>query len=68
MKKHKMDTTMEWVAEYDYIVSIDYRNPGADFNNDPACFKRYCIMQGNAALKEGYTTIGNDLLAFANAI
>ena len=58
----------DWRKEYNYIVSIDYRNPGTSFNSDTQCFKRYCIMQGNAAIKDGATAIGTDLLRFAGAI
>jgi hypothetical protein len=64
---HKSDTIMKHIAEYDYIVSIDYRNPGSNFNHDTACFKRYVVMQGNAAIKDGVTQVGNDLLKFAEA-
>ena len=62
------DIIMKHVAEYDYIVSIDYRNPGASFNNDTQCFKRYCTMQADTAIKEGCTTIGQDILKLVGAI
>lgn len=55
-------------AEYDYIVSIDYRNPGKDFNNDTACFARYVDMQARIFEHEGFLAIAKDLRIFLKSI
>lgn len=52
--------------EYNYIVSIDWRDPGASFNYDTSCFLRYVTMQAKTFLKFIETAnIGMDLMTFA---
>ena len=52
---------MEALAESDYIHGIDPKSPGADFNNDPACFARYCAMQANDMERRGFLQIAKEL-------
>lgn len=60
--------TTDWKKEYDHIVSIDYRNPGSDFNYDTQCFKRYCKRQAKGMLKAGHTNMAKDIETFINSI
>lgn len=54
--------------EYDYVVSIDWREPGADYNYDPECFLRYVTMQAKTFAKFIETAaIGIDLMTFVQA-
>ncbi len=53
---------MNWVSEADYIHSVNPKNPGINFNNNPACFARYCNMQANEALKDGFVLISQEIL------
>ena len=46
MNKEKM---IETDKELDYILGINPKAPGKDFNNDRACFARYCNMQAMQA-------------------
>lgn len=48
-------TDSEWVGECAYIQRrTERRKFGLEFNNDIACFIRYCIMQRDTATREGY--------------
>tara|TARA_R100000808_G_scaffold1753_1_gene7582 strand:+ start:1020 stop:1229 length:210 start_codon:yes stop_codon:yes gene_type:complete len=44
-------TLDEVKLEIEYILSIDPRSPGANFNHDPDCFERYCQMQERRILE-----------------
>lgn len=37
--------------ERQYILSVDPKNPGKAFNDDPACFAGYCQMQLNSFMQ-----------------
>jgi hypothetical protein len=49
----------DWRQECNYIsdamddMLLRHRMPRG-FNNDPACFMRYCIMQRDSATHEGF--------------
>jgi len=49
---HKLS---EWVAECRFISdATDKRGRMPAFNNDPACFVRYCEMQRDCATRAGH--------------
>ena len=68
MLKHTKLTYNQAKAEYDYIAGIDYRQPGDTFNNDKACFIRYCEMQAKSLARDGFTSISEDITRFITAI
>ena len=51
-------TLDEVKLEIEYILSVNPRSPGANFNHDPACFARYCKMQERRILKSVTTQLG----------
>lgn len=45
----------EWAQECNYIsIATMAQGKLREFNNDTACFRRYCEMQRNAAEKAGF--------------
>jgi hypothetical protein len=45
-----------------YIESIDPRNPGPTFNDDPECFNRYRLLQSKLALADGFEALSAAIL------
>ena len=58
MKQWTYETAL---AERNYIMSVDPKNPDRTFNHDPECFANYCNMQGNDIAKH-WPLIGHDIL------
>lgn len=54
MKNTDYITTFKWVDECKYIEAVADSNDLSNFNSDIECFIRYCEMQKNNAIKEGY--------------
>ncbi len=54
MGKERPMTWTEANEESAYILSIDPKNPGKVFNDDPKCFASYCQMQANHAMRSGH--------------
>ncbi len=54
MGKARPMTWTEANEESAYIRSIDPKNPGKVFLNDPECFAGYCRMQAKHALRSGH--------------
>lgn len=50
-----------YLAEAEYIKSINPKAPGDTFNNDPACFARYIAMQANAMDGAGYPLLISEI-------
>ena len=48
--------------EVSYIQSINPRNPGKSFNNDPDCFARYRKMQSDHARASGHDLQADQML------
>ena len=57
-------TYEEWKSEAAYIASVDSRNPGSNFNHDPAVFAQYCNMQANLVARAGWPLIAHDILQY----
>ena len=49
-----------------YLELIDPSNPGPTFNDDPACFERYRLMQSNLALADGHESLAQAILLINN--
>jgi len=50
-----MKTLSDWVAECRFISdATDQGGRMPAFNDDPACFVRYCEMQRDCAAREGH--------------
>ena len=45
-----------------YCELIDPSNPGPTFNDDPACFERYRLMQSKLALADGHEALATAIL------
>ena len=45
-----------------YLELIDPSNPGPTFNDDPACFERYRLMQAKLALADGHEALATAIL------
>jgi MoaA/NifB/PqqE/SkfB family radical SAM enzyme len=53
-------TLDEIKLEIEYLLSINPRSPGANFNHDPDCFARYCKMQERRILESVRQRMNND--------
>ena len=62
---NRADTRENWQIELEFIQSVRPTAPGPMFNNDPACFGRYALMQSNQAERQGYADISADILLHA---
>lgn len=60
MTRQAIDASAHF-AELDYLASA-WAEHAAQFNNDPACFNRYCDMQASAAREDGYAWIAERML------
>jgi len=50
------------VIETAYILGIDPKNPGPDFNDKPSVFKRYCKMQSDYARASGHEEQADEMM------
>ena len=62
---NSLNTKENWLEELQFIQSIPASTPGPIFNNDPACFGRYCAMQVSRVTEAGYQDIADDILLHA---
>ena len=49
-----------------YLELVDPSNPGSNFNDDPACFDRYRLLQSKLALADGFESIATAILCINN--
>lgn len=55
MGRRKPQSQQEWAAEAAYCKRTSTFRSFGNFNNDPACFARYCDMQARFAREDGAT-------------
>ena len=61
MSKQRNMPWNEAADEVRYIQSVNPRNPGPGFNDDPACFARYREMQAAHAEESGHAQQANQM-------